>query len=72
VQEPEALFLEVADKGRGLPTTAQEIGQAVSRGGLGLMGMKERMRQLGGHFEIMSDSRGSTIRVSLVLREAVP
>jgi signal transduction histidine kinase len=71
VQEPEALFLEVADEGRGLPPPAQEIGQAASRVGLGLMGMKERMRHLGGHFEIKSDSVGATIRVSLPLREGV-
>ena len=71
VQEPEALFLEVADEGRGLPTAAQEMGQAPPRVGLGLMGMKERMRHLGGHLEIKSDSLGSTIRVSLPLREAV-
>jgi signal transduction histidine kinase len=38
---------------------------------LGLMGMKERMRHLGGHLEIKSDRLGSTIRVSLPLREGV-
>jgi PAS domain S-box-containing protein len=70
-EEPETLVLEVADEGRGLPTAAQEIGQTASRVGMGLMGMKERMRHLGGHLEIKSDSRGSTIRVSLPLREAV-
>jgi PAS domain S-box-containing protein len=71
VQEPEALFLEVADEGRGILTCTQEVGEAPSRIGLGLMGMKERMRHLGGHFEIKSDSLGSTIRVSLPLREVV-
>jgi PAS domain S-box-containing protein len=71
VQEPEALFLEVADDGRGLPTAAQEMGQTASRIGLGLLGMKERMRLLGGHLEIKSGSHGSTIRVDLPLREAV-
>ena len=71
VQEPETLVLEVADEGRGLPTAAQEMGQTASRIGLGLMGMKERMRHLGGHFEVKSGSLGSTIRVSLPLREAV-
>jgi signal transduction histidine kinase len=38
---------------------------------LGLLGMKERMRLLGGHLEIKSGSHGSTIRVDLPLREAV-
>lgn len=67
-----ALFLEVADKGRGLPTAAQEMGQTAFRVGLGLKGMKERMRQLGGNLEIKSDSFGTTIRLSLRLPEAVP
>jgi PAS domain S-box-containing protein len=71
LQKPEALFLEVADEGRGLSTPAEKRGQEASGVGLGVMGMKERMRHLGGHFEMKSDSHGTTIRVSLPLREAV-
>jgi len=71
VQEPEALVLEVADEGRGLVTQPQETGQAASRTGLGLMGMKERMRHLGGHFEVKSNSPGTIIRASLPRREVV-
>jgi PAS domain S-box-containing protein len=70
VQEPDTLIVEVADQGHGFPTGAQEIGQARRRIGLGLMGMKERIRHLGGRLETKSDSRGTTLKVSLPIREA--
>ena len=43
VLEPEALVLEVADEGRGFPTSAQESRRTRSGVGLGLVGMKERI-----------------------------
>jgi signal transduction histidine kinase len=69
VLEPEALVLEVADEGRGFPTSAQESRRTGSGVGLGLVGMKERIRHLGGRLETKSDSHGTTIRASLPLRE---
>jgi signal transduction histidine kinase len=66
-----ALVLEVVDEGRGFPTALQADGPARFGVGLGLMGMKERIRHLGGHFETKSDSHGTTIRASLPIREMV-
>jgi signal transduction histidine kinase len=71
VLEPDALVLEVADDGRGFPTAAQKIGRTGSGVGLGLMGMKERIRHLGGRLEIKSAGHGTTVRASLPIREAV-
>ena len=46
-------------KAEDFPRRLRKTGRQRSRVGLGLMGMKERMRHLGGHFEIKSDSHGS-------------
>ena len=36
--------------------------KAVAKVGVGLAGMRERVRQLGGQFEIASSDRGTTVR----------
>jgi PAS domain S-box-containing protein len=71
VLQPVSLVLEVEDNGRGFQAAALENGRAGSRVGLGLKGMKERIRHLGGRLETKSDSHGTTIRASLLLPEAV-
>jgi signal transduction histidine kinase len=43
----EAILLEVADDGRGFDPT-------VARGGVGLVGMRERVEELGGEIEVKS------------------
>jgi signal transduction histidine kinase len=70
LQEPEELVLEVADDGCGFSTAGQGIARTGSGVGLGLVGMKERIRHLGGHLETKSDGHGTTIRASLPMREA--
>lgn len=55
--------LEVRDQGKGMP---EEIVDGLSRGipekmGVGLRGMKERIRQLGGKLEISSSSGGTAV-----------
>ena len=51
------LALEVRDWGKGLPPRQ---GGAPERSGVGLQGMRERVRQLGGHFEIVTNEDGGT------------
>jgi PAS domain S-box-containing protein len=53
----------IADKGRGIqPAVLKEINSATGRGvGVGIPGMKERVRQLGGHLEIQSDLQGTVV-----------
>jgi PAS domain S-box-containing protein len=50
--------LEICDSGRGLPSNGKTQGPALP--GVGIQGMRERVRQLGGTFEIQS-SKGRTI-----------
>jgi PAS domain S-box-containing protein len=64
--------LEVSDRGRGMDTKAIERGNGSrTRLGVGILGMRERMTQLGGKLEIESSSSGTTVRVSIPLRTEV-
>jgi PAS domain S-box-containing protein len=69
VPTPSEIILEVTDQGCGL---APEIQQKFSHGasaGVGLRGMRERIRQIGGSLEINSRSNGTTVVAVLPLRE---
>ena len=65
--------LEITDKGQGMPAKALHSGnQNSGQLGVGIMGMSERARQLGGRLEIDSSPRGTTVRVLIPLSEVVP
>jgi len=58
--------LEVSDRGRGMDRTAVEQGKSArSRLGVGILGMRERMTQLGGKLEVVSNSAGTTVRAAI-------
>ena len=71
-READSLILEVEDEGHGFQPAAREDGRMGSHIGLGLKGMKERIRHLGGCLKTNSSSHGTTIRASLPIPEAVP
>jgi signal transduction histidine kinase len=60
--------LEVKDRGKGIPKEILEESHKESPGalGVGLRGMSERMRQLGGTVELSSNSDGGTTVVAQV------
>ncbi len=62
--------LEVADNGKGIPeeimTTLNSSGGQL---GVGIRGMRERVRQLGGWLQIRSRPAGTTIIVTLSVKE---
>ena len=63
-----AVVLEVADEGRGLERGTSGNGRRHDEPlelGVGIAGMKERVRQLGGHLELDSRGRGLTVRAYL-------
>ena len=69
VQDADQLRVEVKDLGRGIPEAKQST--LASSGGVGLRGMRERIRQIGGTFEIESSPKGTLIAVTLpVVRDA--
>jgi PAS domain S-box-containing protein len=65
--------LTVRDQGRGMPPLPAEDGAGETPPGghaalgVGIAGMRERVRQLGGRFEIDSDPRGTSVRVEIPL-----
>ena len=68
VRDADRLRIEVKDSGRGIPKSKQLT--LVSSGGVGLRGMQERIRQLGGTLEIKSSPNGTVIAATLpVLRD---
>jgi two-component system NarL family sensor kinase len=62
----DSVELEIADQGRGLPpgTLDQDVASA-SRIGVGIAGMRERARQLGGSLTITSGETGTKLQVVL-------
>ena len=68
--EDSQVHLKVIDHGRGIPSPALAARQQDSSIGIGLPGMRERTRQLGGKMEIDSSGEGTAIHVTLPLGEA--
>ena len=55
----------VRDEGRGLrAATSRGAGRGMLLG-VGIAGMRERVRQLGGRIEIDSDGRGTCVKVTV-------
>lgn len=61
--------LEIRDEGRGLVADGKPS-SAPSLPGVGIQGMRERVRQLGGNFEIHSDHGQTLVRAEIPLQAA--
>jgi signal transduction histidine kinase len=61
--------VEVEDKGRGIPTGKLEQLEAAGIPGVGITGMRERVRQLGGKLELYSSGAGTRIVARLPFSE---
>jgi two-component system, NarL family, sensor kinase len=62
--------LEVRDAGKGIPVETQATLASGRLSGVGLRGMHERLRQLGGHLEVHSNGPGTLVMATLPI-EAV-
>ena len=63
-------FLEVKDSGKGMPQGIVGKAGTVGMTGVGLRGMRERVRQFSGKLEISSGPEGTTVTVMLPCCEA--
>ena len=62
------VFLKIKDHGRGMPPALLErLGKDGAGGGVGLAGMTQRIREIGGRLGIQSSSAGTEILVSVPL-----
>jgi PAS domain S-box-containing protein len=69
---PGKITLEVADSGRGVSHETQRKIASGESAGVGLRGMRERIRQLGGTLEIHANDKGTTVIATLPHAEAAP
>lgn len=66
--QPDRVTLELADQGHGMPAASLRACRDSARVlGVGISGMRERVRQLGGQLYIYSSTRGTTVTASLPL-----
>jgi PAS domain S-box-containing protein len=69
---PRNIELVISDAGVGIPSgILNEERTTTGALGIGILGMRERMRQLGGHLEIRSGSGGTTVTAILPLTNEV-
>jgi signal transduction histidine kinase len=59
------VLLEVADEGKGIPPEKREAMMSVGVPGVGIRGMRERIRQLGGSLDITSNGTGTLVLARL-------
>jgi signal transduction histidine kinase len=59
------VYVEVRDAGKGISKQKRAEPEATGSGGVGIRGMRERLRQLGGVLEISSGAKGTTVSAHL-------
>jgi signal transduction histidine kinase len=66
-ETPEDVILEISDDGHGMPADLlqENAGNGGKSFGIGILGMKERLSQLGGTLEIHSKGQGTTVKAIL-------
>src|SRR5713101_3011832 len=65
--DAEQITIEIRDHGRGMPREILEQVEEGTKLGVGLAGMRERVHELDGEFEVTSDEHGATVRATVPL-----
>jgi signal transduction histidine kinase len=72
IRSPEEFRLEIQDSGKGIPVSNNGGSPAEGgRVGVGIQGMRERIMQLGGHFEIKSNGSGTIVSARLPMKISI-
>lgn len=66
------LLIAIADHGRGLPAGVRDDREALLASGVGIAGINERVRELGGEMAIQSTDGGTTLRATLPIHAPPP
>jgi PAS domain S-box-containing protein len=70
--KPEGITLEISDQGHGFTEArGKSLNQPGARFGVGIVGMHERMAQLGGSLEVESSKTGTIVRATLPVKTEV-
>ncbi len=64
------LSVEVQDRGKGIPSEKRHALESGGTPGVGIRGMRERLRQLGGSLQIESNGEGTTVIARLPIDTA--
>ena len=67
-RDSDNLRLEIEDAGRGIAPQKQDALSSPGRPGVGIRGMRERLRQLGGNLELTSDGSGTKLLAVLPVK----
>jgi hypothetical protein len=70
VRSPGEIKLEVSDRGRSLNQETKSKIVSGETAGVGLRGMRERVKQLGGSLEIRSNGKGTTVTATVPLEDS--
>jgi PAS domain S-box-containing protein len=73
-RQADEAVLQIQDFGRGMPTPVERFNNRRHPVGIGILGMRERLRHVGGRLEIESSSQGTTLTavVPVALEEISP
>ena len=64
-EDAEQVRLEIQDDGRGIPKDRlKRLMEGAGEVGIGIAGMRERFRELGGSLELRSSRKGTTVIVT--------
>jgi signal transduction histidine kinase len=68
-QRDSEVVVEISDKGKGIPPEKKEQMSSAGTPGVGIRGMRERLRQLGGTLDLTSSATGTVVTVHLPIQE---
>jgi signal transduction histidine kinase len=64
-QNPNGVVVAVSDDGQGIPDGVLDHSSHTKTLGIGITGMRERVKQLGGHLEIETSRKGTRVRATV-------
>ena len=68
----EKITLEIQDHGKGMSPEKLAAVTGTGSAGVGLRGMRERVKAFGGELEIFSDAQGTLVRATIPTRPSLP